>query len=137
MHRTGVDCTLVLLSNIVANLQMEPTRPILVRSGRRRVQLIATLGCVKPIDRRRDDFSAVTKEPWLSELASSARARSVDRATSYPQADPMGSVNMGVAAHISVASIGGPQIRDACAFRVECSRFSVHSQRLAHGRHLS
>lgn len=60
----------------------------------------------------RDDFSSATKELLarrVSYVCSNPKCR---QATSGPQADPFGSVNLGVAAHISAASPGGPRYEE-------------------------
>lgn len=57
----------------------------------------------------RDDFSAGTKELLARRVGFACSNPECRQATSGPQADPAGSVNIGVAAHISAASPGGPR----------------------------
>jgi len=57
----------------------------------------------------RDDFSAATKELLARRVGFICSNPECRQATSGPQADPKGSVNIGVAAHISAASPGGPR----------------------------
>jgi len=55
----------------------------------------------------RDDFSVGTKELLARRVGFACSNPECRQATSGPQADPTGSVNIGVAAHISAASPGG------------------------------
>jgi hypothetical protein len=57
----------------------------------------------------RDDFSAPTKELLAKRVGVHCSNPECQRATSGPQEDPHGAVNIGVAAHISAASFGGPR----------------------------
>lgn len=57
----------------------------------------------------RDEFSAATKELLARRVSFICSNPECRQATSGPQADPTGSVNIGVAAHISAASPGGPR----------------------------
>ena len=57
----------------------------------------------------RDDFSAGTKELLARRVGYTCSNPNCRQVTSGPQADPSGSVNIGVAAHISAASQGGPR----------------------------
>ncbi len=57
----------------------------------------------------RDDFSAATKELLAKRVSYFCSNPNCRHATSGPQADPSGAVNLGVAAHISAASPGGPR----------------------------
>ena len=57
----------------------------------------------------RDDFSAGTKELLAKRVGFSCSNPECRQVTSGPQADPAGVVNIGVAAHISAASNGGPR----------------------------
>ena len=57
----------------------------------------------------RDDFPAKTKELLAKRVAYICSNPKCQQATSGPQNDPKGSVNLGVAAHISAASPGGPR----------------------------
>ena len=61
----------------------------------------------------RDDFSAGTKELLARRVAFACSNPECRQVTSGPQADPTGSVNIGVAAHISAASPGGPRYEEA------------------------
>lgn len=55
----------------------------------------------------RDDFSAATKDLLAKRVGFVCSNPDCHQATSGPQADPAGTVNIGVAAHISAASPGG------------------------------
>lgn len=55
----------------------------------------------------RDDFSAGTKELLARRVGFTCSNPECQQVTSGPQANPAGSVNIGVAAHISAASPGG------------------------------
>jgi hypothetical protein len=55
----------------------------------------------------RDDFSAGTKELLARRVGFTCSNPECKQVTSGPQTDPAGSVNIGVAAHISAASPGG------------------------------
>lgn len=57
----------------------------------------------------RDDFSSSTKELLAKRVGFVCSNPECRQATSGPQADPSGAVNIGVAAHISAASPGGPR----------------------------
>ena len=57
----------------------------------------------------RDDFSTGTKELLAKRVGFVCSNPGCRQPTSGPQADPAGSVNIGVAAHISAASPGGPR----------------------------
>jgi hypothetical protein len=57
----------------------------------------------------RDDFSSATKELLARRVGFICSNPECRQATSGPQADSKGSVNIGVAAHISAASPGGPR----------------------------
>jgi len=61
----------------------------------------------------RDDFSAGTKELLSKRVGFTCSNPECDQATSGPQADPTGVVNIGVAAHISAASPGGARYEEA------------------------
>lgn len=63
----------------------------------------------------RDDFSAPTKELLAKRVGFRCSNPECRQPTSGPQADQRGAVNVGVAAHISAASPGGPR------FEVELS----------------
>lgn len=60
----------------------------------------------------RDDFSTATKELLARRVGYVCSNPSCRQATSGPQADPSGAVNLGVAAHISAASPGGPRYEE-------------------------
>jgi len=55
----------------------------------------------------RDDFSAATKDLLAKRVGFVCSNPECQQPTSGPQADPAGTVNIGVAAHISAASPGG------------------------------
>ena len=57
----------------------------------------------------RDDFTAGTKELLAKRVGFSCSNPECRQVTSGPQSDPAGVVNIGVAAHISAASNGGPR----------------------------
>jgi hypothetical protein len=57
----------------------------------------------------RDDFSAATKELLAKRVGFRCSNPECRQPTSGPQVDPRGAVNVGVAAHISAASPGGPR----------------------------
>jgi hypothetical protein len=61
----------------------------------------------------RDDFSAGTKELLARRVGFACSNPECQQVTSGPQEDPTKSVNIGVAAHISAAAIGGPRYDDA------------------------
>lgn len=60
----------------------------------------------------RDDFTAGTKELLARRVGFTCSNPECRQATSGPQADPAGAVNLGVAAHISAASPGGPRYEE-------------------------
>lgn len=60
----------------------------------------------------RDDFSTGTKELLAKRVGVTCSNPECRKPTSGPQADPTGSVNLGVAAHISAASRGGPRYEE-------------------------
>jgi hypothetical protein len=57
----------------------------------------------------RDDFSAGTKELLARRVGFTCSNPECRQVTSGPQVDPTGVVNIGVSAHISAASSGGPR----------------------------
>jgi len=57
----------------------------------------------------RDEFSADVKRNVADRVGRVCSAPDCGSATSGPQADPSGAVNVGVAAHITAASSGGPR----------------------------
>ena len=57
----------------------------------------------------RDDFSAATKELLAKRVGFRCSNPECQQPTSGPQVDPHGTVNVGVAAHISAAASGGPR----------------------------
>ncbi|BFU90507.1 MAG: hypothetical protein NTAFB01_16940 [Nitrospira sp.] len=57
----------------------------------------------------RDEFSAATRELLAERVGVVCSNPECRQPTSGPQADPAGTVNIGVAAHISAASPGGPR----------------------------
>lgn len=57
----------------------------------------------------RDDFSAATKDLLAKRVGFRCSNPECRQSTSGPQADPRGVINVGVAAHISAASPGGPR----------------------------
>jgi len=57
----------------------------------------------------RDDFSTSTKELLAKRVGFTCSNPDCRQVTSGPQADPSGTVNIGVAAHILAASPGGPR----------------------------
>lgn len=57
----------------------------------------------------RDDFSMAVKELVATRVAFRCSRPRCGQITSGPQADPLGTVNLGVAAHITAASPGGPR----------------------------
>ncbi|MFC2080853.1 hypothetical protein ACFLR8_01420 [Bacteroidota bacterium] len=57
----------------------------------------------------RDDFSKATKELLAKRVGFICSNPECRQLTIGPQADPAGSVNIGVAAHISAAAAGGPR----------------------------
>ncbi|MCS6304229.1 MAG: hypothetical protein H8K07_11265 [Nitrospira sp.] len=59
----------------------------------------------------RDDFSAATRELLAKRVGFVCSNPECRQPTSGPQADPAGTVNIGVAAHISAASPGGPRYK--------------------------
>lgn len=61
----------------------------------------------------RDDFSKATKELLAKRVGFICSNPECRQLTTGPQADPTGSVNIGVAAHISAASPGGPRYDQA------------------------
>lgn len=61
----------------------------------------------------RDDFSAATKEELAKRVSYLCSNPGCRQSTSGPQATPTGTVNIGVAAHITAASPGGPRYDDA------------------------
>lgn len=61
----------------------------------------------------RDDFSTGTKELLSKRVGFTCSDPECGQATSGPQADPTGVVNIGVAAHISAASPGGARYEEA------------------------
>lgn len=61
----------------------------------------------------RDDFPLKTKELLAKRVGGRCSNPSCERATSGPKKDPAGSINIGVAAHITAASRGGPRFNSA------------------------
>lgn len=57
----------------------------------------------------RDDFSAETKDLISRRVGVKCSNPNCRRTTSGPQSDPKGTINVGVAAHITAASKGGPR----------------------------
>ena len=57
----------------------------------------------------RDDFSTATKDLLAKRVAFKCSNPGCRQPTSGPQADPSGTVNLGVAAHITAASPDGPR----------------------------
>lgn len=57
----------------------------------------------------RDDFNAATKELLARRVGFKCSSPGCRQPTSGPQADPSGTVNLGVAAHITAASPDGPR----------------------------
>lgn len=57
----------------------------------------------------RDDFNAEVKDILAKRVGMRCSNPNCRRSTSGPQTNPKGSINIGVAAHISAASIGGPR----------------------------
>lgn len=57
----------------------------------------------------RDDFSKATKELLAKRVGHRCSNPQCRKPTSGPQKDPSGVVNLGVAAHITAASVGGPR----------------------------
>lgn len=57
----------------------------------------------------RDDFSKATKELLAKRVGYRYSNPQCRKPTSGPQKDPSGVVNLGVAAHIIAASVGGPR----------------------------
>lgn len=57
----------------------------------------------------RDDFSAATKELLAKRVGHRCSNPECRQPTSGPQRDPTGAINVGVAAHITAASPGGPR----------------------------
>jgi hypothetical protein len=57
----------------------------------------------------RDDFKAATKDLLARRVGFKCSNPGCRQPTSVPQADPVGSVNIGVAAHITAASADGPR----------------------------
>ncbi len=57
----------------------------------------------------RDDFTAATKDLLARRVGFRCSNPGCRQPTSGPQADPSGSVNIGVASHIAAASPGGPR----------------------------
>jgi hypothetical protein len=62
-----------------------------------------------PHNSMRDDFSAATKELLAKRVGFRCSNPECQQPTSGPQVDPRGTVNVGVAAHMSAASPGGPR----------------------------
>jgi hypothetical protein len=60
----------------------------------------------------RDDFSAATKEHLARRVGYKCSNPDCGQVTCGPQADPSRAVNVGVAAHISAASPGGPRFEE-------------------------
>lgn len=60
----------------------------------------------------RDDFSATTKDLLAMRVGNVCSNPTCRQVTSGPQDDPFGTVNIGVAAHISAASPGGPRYEE-------------------------
>jgi hypothetical protein len=57
----------------------------------------------------RDEFSAGTKQLLANRVGHRCSNPSCRQSTSGPQSDPKKAINVGVAAHITAASIGGPR----------------------------
>jgi hypothetical protein len=61
----------------------------------------------------RDDFSIATKETLAKRVAYRCSNPGCRQPTSGPQEDPNGTVNIGVAAHVTAASANGPRFDSA------------------------
>jgi hypothetical protein len=61
----------------------------------------------------RDNFSAATKDLLAKRVGYRCCNPECRRPTSGPQSVPTGAVNIGVAAHISAASEGGPRFEES------------------------
>ena len=57
----------------------------------------------------RDDFSKDTKETLAKRVGLRCSNPNCRRSTSGPQAHPLQTINIGVAAHITAAALGGPR----------------------------
>src|SRR5712691_8601743 len=57
----------------------------------------------------RDDFTGATRDLLAKRVGFKCSNPGCRQATSGPQADPLGAVNIGVAAHITAASPDGPR----------------------------
>lgn len=73
------------------------------------------IGCISAFLRpnehsaMRDDFSAAVKELLAKRVGFRCSNPACRQLTSGPQTDPMKAVNVGVASHITAASVGGPR----------------------------
>src|SRR5581483_8119351 len=64
----------------------------------------------------RDDFSASAKQQLANRVNHRCSNPDCRATTSGPQLEPEGSINVGVAAHITAASAGGPRFDAALSF---------------------
>jgi hypothetical protein len=70
----------------------------------------------------RDDFSMGVKETLAKRVGFQCSRPGCGQVTSGPHADPTKSVNIGVAAHITAAALGGPRFDDALSTEERCSQ---------------
>jgi hypothetical protein len=72
-------------------------------------------------DGMRDDFSMAVKELLAKRVAFQCSRPGCGRVTSGPQVDPARYINIGVAAHITAASVNGPRYDPALTEDERCS----------------
>ena len=74
----------------------------------------------------RDDFSKATKELLAKRVGFQCSNPECGKATSGPQDDPTGAVNLGVAAHITAASSGGARYDESLTSEQRAAPKTMH-----------